>query len=136
MTETMAILKGALISENSISSLVEGRVADEPPQGFALPFIRFGQTEMVQDGTDGTQGALVQVGLVVHSRPSAGRIEASKICEELEAYLHQRPEVLAPGYAAVGLSISEIEVQTWAVSRARDGKTYEGRVALEISLDA
>jgi hypothetical protein len=125
-------LIAALRAAPEVSDLVADRIVDEPADGIAFPYIRLGRIEPVADDTDGTQGALVSVGLEVHSRPTAGRVEATMICQAISLALHRKPEALA----IPGLAVSEIEVQTYVVLRAPDGKSYEGTMALQVSLDA
>lgn len=132
VTATMAGLRAALLADAAVAALVGARVVDEPRPDIQLPYIRFGRLEPVADDTDLTRGAIVQVGLEVHSRPQAGRVEAARVCEAIQAALHRRPEALA----VAGFQVCEVEVQTWAVDRGKDGATYEGRVALEVHLDA
>jgi hypothetical protein len=131
VTATMAGLRAALLADPGVAALVGTRVVDEPQPGIVFPYVRFGQLEPVADDTDGTRGAIVQAGLVVHSRPAAGRVEAARICEAIQAALHRRPEVVT----AAGHTVTEVEVQTWLVERQKDGATYEGRLALEVHLD-
>lgn len=132
VTATMAGLRAALVADPGLADLVAGRVVDEPQPGIAFPYVRFGRLEPVADDTDHALGAIVQVGLEVHSRPAAGRVEAARICEAIQAALHRRPEDVT----VAGFQVCEIEVQTWAVDRGKDGATYEGRVALEVHLAA
>ena len=132
MTATMAGLRAALLGDAGLAVLVGERVVDEPARDIAFPYIRFGDLTPANDDTDGTRGAIVQVGLVVHSRPDAGRLEAARICEAINAALHQAPEVVT----VAGYSVCDVLVQTWTVERQNDGATYEGRLALEVHLDA
>lgn len=132
MTATMAGLRAALIANEPLAALIGARVVDEPKPGITLPYIRFGRITPQSDDTDGAQGAIVQVGLVVHSRPNAGRIEAARICEAMKAALHRRPEDVT----VAGFEVCDVLVQTWTVDRGKDGATYEGRLALEVHLDA
>lgn len=131
VTAAMVGLRAALIAAPEIAALVGDRVVDEPEQDIAFPYVRFGRTEEVTDDTDNTAGALVHVGFEVHSRPSAGRIEAARICKLIKKVLHRSELVAVPGYSVV-----DVEVQTWSVHRLADGKTYEGRLALELRLSA
>ena len=131
VSATMAGLRAALIADAGVAALVGDRGVDEPREGLAFPYVRFGLVEPTQDDTDGSTGALVQVGLEVHSRPVAGRVEAAQICGALKAALHRREDAVAvPGFTLV-----EIEVQTWAIERASDGASYEGVLALQMRLD-
>lgn len=130
-TAVMAGLRAALVADAGVAALVGNRIVDEPRESIALPFIRFGNLEPRSDDTDGAQGAIVQTGLVVHSRPETGRVEAARICEAVKAALHRQPEAVT----AAGFTVTEIEVQTWVVERMSDGATYRGRLALEVHLD-
>ncbi|MDE4059770.1 DUF3168 domain-containing protein [Phaeobacter gallaeciensis] len=132
VTATMAGLRAALVADPVLAALVDGRVVDEPRQGIAFPYVRFGRLEPVPDDTDHTEGAIVQVGLEVYSRPLSGRVEAARICEAIQAALHRKPG----GVAVAGFQVCDVVVQTWAVDRGKDGATYEGRLALEVHLDA
>ncbi len=130
-TATQAALRAALIADPGVAALIAGRVVDEPTPALPLPFLRFGDLEPVPDDTDGTRGALVSVGLEVQSRPAAGRIEATRILEAVAAALHRRPEVLA----VAGYEVVEVEVLTWTATRAPDGASYVGTLALVVRLD-
>ncbi len=132
LTATMAGLRAALVADATLAALVADRVVDEPRPDIAFPYVRFGRLEPVADDTDATLGEIIQVGLEIHSRPTAGRVEAARICEAIKAALHRKPEDLT----VAGFSVCEINVQTWAVDRGKDGATYEGRLALEVHLDA
>ncbi|NKW78959.1 DUF3168 domain-containing protein [Rhodobacteraceae bacterium R_SAG7] len=133
LTATMAGLIAALLADPAVTDLVGDRVVDEPGEGIGFPYIRPDRLELVNEDTDGTEGALVQVGLAVHSRPgrSGGRVEAARICERINSALHRSETLICDGFTVV-----DVEVQTWAVDRARDGKSYEGRVALTVRLSA
>jgi hypothetical protein len=120
-----------LIADASVAVLVGGRVVDHPRENIEFPYIRFGRIEWRGDDTDHTRGALIQVGLKIHSRPKAGKVEASHICEAIEKALHLKPEALT----VEGFNVVEVEVQTWGVTRERDGASYEGHLALQVQLD-
>lgn len=128
----MAALRAVLTADADLAALVGDRIVDEPADGIALPYVRFGAIEPRADDTDGRLGAVVGVGLEIHSRPLAGRVEAARICGAIAAALHRQPEALT----LEGLTCSEIEVLTWTVGRAGDGVTYLGRMALDVSIDA
>lgn len=130
--KSWAGVRAALLADAGVAALVGARVVDEPGAGIALPYIRLGRLEPVADDTDGTQGALVQMGLEAHSRPlSGGRIEALRICEAMRAALHRRPDLVT----VTGANVCEVEVQTFTATRAADGSTYLGILALAITLD-
>lgn len=131
-TACQAALRAALVADLDLAALVGARVLDEPPSNVVLPYVRFGQLTPAPDDTDGAAGWIVQVGLEAHSRPAAGRVEAARIMERIAAALHRRPQVLA----VAGYTATECEVQTWTVTRAADGVSYVGTLALEIHLDS
>ena len=127
--EAMAAVRAALVADAGVSALVAGRVVDEPAETIEFPYIRFARVEVARDDTDGATGAIVQMGLEVHSRPVAGRIEASTICGKISPALHR-------GASEVSLlGLWDLEVQTWFVERASDGASYLGRLALQLRLD-
>lgn len=133
LTAAQVGLRAALVADPALAGLVGDRVVDEPGEGIQLPYVRFGRGEVAADDAGNTRGAIVQFGLEVHSRPgSAGKVEASHICEAVSGALHMRPEAVA----VEGYTVTEVEIQTWFVERARNGKDQLGRMALQIHLDA
>lgn len=132
ITGTMKALRAALLSDVDLVSIIGDRIVDEPKPDITFPYIRFGVIAPQSDDTDNTVGSIVQVGLEVHSRPNAGRFEAAQICSRIKRVLHRRPDLLE--YSE--FDVCDLLVQTWSVDRAKDGASYEGRVALEIHLDA
>ncbi|MBY6138528.1 DUF3168 domain-containing protein [Leisingera daeponensis] len=133
LTAAQVGLRAALVADPGVATLVGDRVVDEPGEGIHLPYVRFGRSEVSEDDAGATRGAIVQFGLEVHSRAgSAGKVEASHICEAVSSALHKRPEVVA----AEGFTVTEVEIQTWYVERARNGKDHLGRLALQVHLDA
>nr|WP_240932089.1 DUF3168 domain-containing protein [Sedimentitalea sp. CY04] len=121
-----------MIADPDVAALVGSRVVDQPRENIEFPYIRFGQIEWRGDDTDHTRGALVQVGLKIHSRPKAGKVEALRICETVAQALHLKPEAMT----VEGFNVVEVEVQTWFVKRASDGVSYEGHMALQVQLDS
>lgn len=129
--EAMAGIRAALVGDADVAALVGDRVVDDPEDGIALPYVRFGLITPVPDDTDATRGAVLTIGLNAHSRPIRGRLEAGAICGAIHKALHKRPEVVT----ALGYTVTELQVQTWVVRRAGDGATYEGALSLEIRLE-
>jgi len=125
-----AALVAHLVADAPLAALIGGRVVDEPGQ-VALPYLQIASLDVAADDTDLTTGATVQVGLVIRTRPAAGKTEAQAICGAAAKALHRRPEALnvAP------FTISEIEVQTWMVQREGDGLAYTGRLAALAHMD-
>jgi hypothetical protein len=120
--------RAALIASADVAALIGDRVVDEPEADIAFPYVRIKSAEFSPDDTDKTRGAVVQVGLVVHSRPDAGgKTEAMRICWAIYEALHFEPEA-----ATITGGPYEARVQTWIVERAKPGAGYEGRLALEL----
>lgn len=122
-------LRAALVADARVTDLVGQRVLDHVPEGVIFPYIEFGIIEPQADDADGTTGAAVQVQLIVHSRPQAGRVEAAGICQAIRAVLHR-----ADGLDFSPFSLTDILVDAYSVQREGDGATYRGRVALEVHL--
>lgn len=132
VTQAAAALRVAILSDAALVAALPGGVCDDPPAGVEFPYVRLGRMEVSPDDTDGAEGALVQIGIEVHSRPGAGRLEVLGLCEKIAALIHRQPDLLL----AAGLETVEIEVQTWTASRAADGATFLGVMACQITLDA
>lgn len=132
VTAATAALRAAILADPFLASALPGGVCDEPAPNVLFPYVRFGRIELVADDTDNTEGALVQLGLEVHSRPLTGRIEALSLCEKIAARIHREPDLLADA----GLVAVDIEIQTWTATRAADGATFLGVLACQITLDA
>lgn len=131
--EAWAGVRAALLADAGVAALVGARVVDEPGPDIGLPYIRLRSVEPVPDDTDGAAGYVLTMGLEVHSRPDIrGKTEATRITGAIRNALHRRPDLVP----VVGFGLWEIEFLTALVERARDGATYEGRVALELRLDA
>jgi len=112
---------------------VPGGLADEAADDVVFPHATFGNVEFRPDDTDGIDGAIVQLGLEIHDRPterSGSRVTVLGICELIRAVLHRADASLDVG----DLHVWRIEVQTLLAERKADGKTYLGRVALQVSI--
>lgn len=132
VTATQAGLRAVLIVDPGVVALVAERVVDEPRDNIEFPYIRIGRMERQADDTDHTRGAVVRVAVKIHSRPKSGKVEASRICEAIEAALHLKPEALT----VAGFNVVEVEADTWFVKRASDGASYEGHMALQVQIDS
>src|SRR5690606_3291118 len=116
----LALQKGvvaALKANAGVSALVGARVYDEPPQKPVLPYIRLGNIVPRPLRTDGKQAARVNFGIEVHSRPDAGRVEATQIAEAVVAALDEAPVTVA------GLALVYLFWITTTVGRADDGQS-------------
>jgi hypothetical protein len=133
--EAMAAVRAALMADPAFWSRFPGGVHDDAPAGVAFPHITFGRLEVVSDDADLARGAVVQMGLEIHARPdhpAGGRVAALSDCAFVASVLHLDPDALAP----IGVTVWEIEVQTYVASRSADGASYQGTIALQVSMDA
>lgn len=124
-----AALVSSLASVPSIAELVDGRVYDEPPQGAVQPFLRLGTFVVRPVRSDCGSAATVDFSLEAHSRPNAGRVEATRCAEAIVKHLDGYPLAVA-GYSTVTM-----KYQTQTVERNRDGKSYLAIVAFQTLLD-
>jgi len=130
-SETQAGIRAALLADADFAAL-DLAIYDEPPQDEPAPFVRFGRIEARRDDTDGFLGWIVALGLEAHSRPKAGRIEAQQICGKIAAALHRQPGLVT----VTGFAVIEVEAGPITATRAVDGATYTGTVAVSVRLDA
>lgn len=126
-------LQKALISSlkanADVSELVAGRVYDEPPQDATRPFIRLGGLEVRPLRSDAKKAAIITFSMEAHSRPNAGRVEATRCAEAIVDALDGQPLTVA-GYTAVTM---QFRAQT--VEYAGDGKSYSAIVAFTTIID-
>lgn len=114
----------------ALSGLVAGRVYDEPPEPPTYPYVRVGQIEVGIVPTDGRTAWQVTFGVEAHSRPVAGRVEATRIVESIVNALEDAD------MEVVGFGLAWCFFQTFTVNRAEDGQSYVAIAAFEAMLDA
>lgn len=132
-TQAMSGIRAILISDPNFNIAVPGGVSEDPLPSVALPHVRYGRVEVPADDTDGTQGADVQMGLEVHTRPGdGGRVQALRICQIISLILHRQPEKLI----LTDLHAVDVEVQTFSARRATDGETHSATLAMRVQLQA
>lgn len=128
-----AALRAVLIADADVLALVPAaRIVDHAPPNIEFPYIRLGRAEMRPDDADDLEGARITLGVECYSRPDFGRTEAANICAALYDAVHRHPELLV----IAGENVIDIQVQTYAIDRARDGETWRGVVSYELHLDA
>lgn len=128
-----AALRAVLIADPDVLALVpEARIVDHAPEGIEFPYIRWDRSEFRPDDTDNTEGARIFLGVECFSRPEFGRVEAANICAALYNAVHRHPALVV----IAGENTIDIQVQTYAVDRDRDGATWRGVVSYELRLDA
>jgi hypothetical protein len=125
-------LVSSLKQNAAINALVEGRVYDEPPRSPTYPYIRLAELTPAAFDTDSTEGALVQIGFAVESRPEQGRTEAVRIAEAIKSALHRNEDAVS----VEGFTLIELIFQTYSASRdPRQGRGYIARIALQAMLE-
>lgn len=121
----------ALKAAPGVAALVGAKVYDEPPQGAAHPFVRLGEIAPRPLRTDGKRAATVPFGIEVHSRPVAGRVEATRISEAVVAALDANEAAVT----VTGFALVQLYWLTTTVDRAADGQSYIAIAAFEALLD-
>ncbi len=119
----------ALRADPTLSAEIAGRVYDEPPQGVEYPYVRIGAIAPRPLRTDGKSAAEVTFGIEVYSRPVAGRVECTRICEAVVAAIDEQTLTIA-NYDTV-----LIHWITTTVDRESNGRDYTGIVAFRTLLD-
>lgn len=124
-------LVAALSANSAVTALVGARVYDEPPQAVTLPYLRIGDIDVQPFRTDGGAKAWsVIFAIEVHSRPIAGRVEATRIAEAVAVALDEQESALT----VAGHVVEWVFHLTQTVGREADGKSYSAAVAFEASL--
>lgn len=124
-------LVAALKADAGVAALVAGRIYDEPPQVVTFPYIRLGGIDPRPVRTDGRSAARVAFSIEIHSRPNAGRVEATRIAGAVRGALdEQEASVTVEGYEVVRL-----QWMTQTAARAGDGQSYLAIIAFEALLD-
>jgi hypothetical protein len=119
-----------LKADAAVAVLVSGRVYDEPPQDAVFPYVRFGRAEVEIVPTDERTAWRITFGIEAHSRPVAGRVEATRLIDAVVAALEDS-EV-----SVTGFGLAWCFFQTFTVDRANDGRSYVALAAFEAMLDA
>lgn len=124
-------LIGHLRATPAIVALVVSRVYDEPPGNVVFPYVRLARMELQPDRTDCATDWRITFAIDVYSRPVAGRVEATRIGDEIIAALDDKQAVIAVS----NFDLCWIQFITSAVSRDADGITQIATIAFEASLD-
>jgi hypothetical protein len=120
-----------LKADATLAALVGGRVYDEPPEPPTFPYVRLGTFVAEPFRTDARQAWTVTFGVECHSRPNAGRVEATRMVDAVIGALEQSQTVLT----VTGFTVAWVDLVTSQVARDQDGQTYSGIVAFEAVLD-
>lgn len=130
----LALQKGLIAklkADTTLTALVGARIYDEPPEPPTFPYVRLGTFVAEPFRTDDRQAWTVTFGVDCHSRPNAGRVEATRIVDAVIGALEQSQAVLVVS----GFRVAWIDLVTSQVARDADGQTYSGVVAFETVLD-
>ncbi len=129
-------LQKALITRlkalSSVTDLVGQRIYDEPPQAVSFPYVRIGNLDLQPLRTDAKVAWQFTFSIEAHSRPTAGRIEATRIAEAVIDGLDEQHDNLA----VVGFTPAWVQFITSTVARADDGQSYSAIIAFDAVLDA
>lgn len=117
-----------LKSDGNMSGIVSDRVYDEPPQNVVFPYVRVGNIDLSADRIGCFVDDDITFSIECHSRPVAGRVEATRMAAAVRKSLDDAGLVL-PGF-----SVDWCDYLTQAVIRASDGKSYIATVAFEASI--
>jgi hypothetical protein len=116
----------------SVTDLVGQRVYDEPPQAVTFPYVRIGNFDLQPFRTDAKVAWQFTFSIEAHSRPTSGRIEATRIAEAVIAGLDEQHDNLT----VIGFTPAWVQFITSTVSRADDGQSYSAIIAFDAVLDA
>lgn len=124
-------LVAALKADAGVTALVGARVYDEPPQGATFPFVRIGTVTVEPLRMSGAcVDEDIAFSIEAHSRPIAGRVEATRIAEAIRTALDDQALTVS------GFNAEWVQYMTQAVTRAPDGKSYVATIAFEAALSA
>lgn len=118
-----------LKADADIIALVGGRVYDEPPQNATFPLLRLGELNVSALRASCVRAATVTFGIEAESRPTSGRVEATRCAEAVVAALD--------GYAlsVTGFSTVSLLWRGTTVDRDGDGESYTAIAAFTAVLD-
>jgi hypothetical protein len=126
-----ARLVATLKANAGVAALVGARVYDEPPDGVAFPYVRVGTIDLsiLRMSGDCADEDIV-FSIEAHSRPVAGRVEASRIAHAVRLALDDAPLVVT------GYTVEWCDFTTQAVTRAPDGRSYIATIAFNAAMSA
>jgi hypothetical protein len=122
-----------LLSLPAVSDLVAARIYDEPGSGAEFPYIRLGRLDLAAFRTDGATDWDIMLTVEVHSRPVAGRVEATRIAGAIVAAL-EGAEAAAVPLVVPGYPLEWCQFEAQAVARQSDGASYVATLAFQVSL--
>lgn len=121
---TSAALQKAIhdvLKASSAIPAVEGRIFDDVPKDAAFPYVSFGPSDVVEDGSDCIASGEHTLQIDVWSR-TVGKVEARRIVDGIKTALHERELTLEDG------ALVDIRVGFRQVVEDPDGLTSHGIV--------
>lgn len=126
-----ARLVAVLKANAGVAALVGARVYDEPPDSVTFPYVRVGTIDLAILRLSGEcADEDIVFSIEAHSRPVAGRVEASRIAHAVRLALDDAA-LAVPGY-----TVEWCDFTTQAVTRAPDGRSYIATIAFNAALSA
>lgn len=121
-------LIAALRADAGVAALVGSRIYDEPPQAVVFPYVRLGRVEVAPLRMDCATDHDIAFAIEVHSRPTAGRVEAARIAHAVRVVIEAAPLTMAHHRCDWVLFVTQ------AVTRNADGQSYVATIAFEAAL--
>lgn len=121
-------LIAALRSAASVTDHVGSRVFDEPLASVAFPHIRLGPFDVAPLRLDCAVDHEIDFVIEVHSRPVAGRVEATRVIEAVRTVLDDAD------LNVDGFNFEWCFFQTQTVRRQDDGHSYLGRAVFRAAM--
>lgn len=117
-----------LKSDAALTALISARVYDEPPQSVVFPYVRIGNIDVSPFRDSCTTADDLVMSIECHSRPTSGRVEATRMAAAVRQSLDQAALTIT------GFDLEWLDFLTQSVTRASDGKSYIAVVAFEVSV--
>jgi hypothetical protein len=131
--ELQAALIAALKGDSGLAAQVGARVYDEPPQRAQTPYVRIGGIEENVEKSSGAKTDFDYIlSIEVHSRPVAGRVEATRIAALVRDALDEAQDSMVVD----GYRLAWISYLTMSTQRQSDGRSYIATVAFAARIDA
>lgn len=132
-TELQASLIQAMLDDAQLATYVDNRVYDEPGDVAQRPYVSIGTISPRPLRSSCETAATIDFSIEVHSRPSAGRTQATFIAQEIVRIFD-----IKPGRAQMSVAGFRTVQMRWrdqVVEREADGKSYTAVVAFTTVLE-
>lgn len=122
-------LKSAFQADAALAALVFGRIHDGTPRAGVLPYLAFTDAR----GRDWGGGESLGTRASLTLEAVAGDGERGRVMKILDAASER---ILAASLTVPGGSAVLVQVTDTAVERAKDGRTWRGRLVVDVLVDA